>query len=67
MSTSGTELYLSKVRVSKDVDPVKLARGTPGQTGADLEALVNTAALLAANRGADFIETQVCAPHMRIL
>ncbi|MCD4676334.1 MAG: ATP-dependent metallopeptidase FtsH/Yme1/Tma family protein, partial [Desulfobacula sp.] len=36
--------------LANDVDPVVLAKGTPGFTGADLENLVNEAALLAAKR-----------------
>ncbi len=52
------DLYLSKVVVSKDIDAELLAKATPGFSGAQLEALVNSAALMAANRGADMIEMQ---------
>ena len=38
-----------------DVDLASVARGTPGFTGADLENLLNEAALLAARRGKRFI------------
>jgi ATP-dependent metalloprotease len=50
------DLYLSRVIVSKDVDSELLARATPGFSGAQLEALINSAALMAAQRGADQIE-----------
>ena len=49
------ELYLTKVVVSKDLDAALLARATPGFSGAQLEAMINSAALMAANRGADEI------------
>ncbi|MDP2603475.1 MAG: ATP-dependent zinc metalloprotease FtsH [Deltaproteobacteria bacterium] len=41
-------VYTQKVPLSTDVDVSILARSTPGFTGADLENLVNEAALLAA-------------------
>ncbi|XP_030745502.1 ATP-dependent zinc metalloprotease YME1 homolog [Sitophilus oryzae] len=47
-------LYLSKI-LAKDVDLELLARGTTGFTGADLENMVNQAALRAAIDGADFV------------
>ena len=37
--------------LAEDVDLAKVARGTPGFTGADLENLLNEAALLAGRRG----------------
>lgn len=43
-------VHLKKVPLSADVDPLILARGTPGFSGADLANLVNEAALLAARR-----------------
>ncbi len=43
-------VHMKKTPLSSDVDPVILARGTPGFSGADLENLVNEAALLAAKR-----------------
>ncbi|GBN02898.1 ATP-dependent zinc metalloprotease YME1 [Araneus ventricosus] len=42
------ELYLGKVKLALDVDVEVLARGTTGFTGADLENMVNQAALRAA-------------------
>jgi cell division protease FtsH len=43
-------VHMKKTPLADDVDPVILARGTPGFSGADLENLVNEAALLAAKR-----------------
>ena len=43
-------VHMKKTPLANDVDPVLLAKGTPGFTGADLENLVNEAALLAAKR-----------------
>ena len=42
------EIYGKKTKMSPDVDMEVLARGTPGFSGADLENLVNEAALMAA-------------------
>jgi cell division protease FtsH len=44
-------VHLRKISLSSDVDPLVLARGTPGFSGADLANLVNESALLAARRG----------------
>jgi cell division protease FtsH len=44
------------VGLSDKVELKRTARGTPGFSGADLANLVNEAALLAARRGADFVE-----------
>lgn len=44
------EVHMRKVPLAKDVDRKVLARGTPGFSGADLENLVNEAALMAARR-----------------
>jgi len=43
-------VHMKKTPLAEDVDPVILAKGTPGFSGADLENLVNEAALLAAKR-----------------
>ena len=52
------KVHLRKKLVSDDVDVSVLARGTPGFTGADLENMVNEAALMAARRGKDRVEMQ---------
>src|SRR5271157_2318462 len=49
-------VHTKKVPLSDDVDGTKLARSTPGFAGADLENLVNEAALLAARRNKDKVE-----------
>jgi cell division protease FtsH len=46
-------VHIRKVPVSDDVSIEQLARSTPGFAGADLENLVNEAALLAARRNKD--------------
>ncbi len=43
-------VHMKKTPVGDDVKPLILAKGTPGFSGADLENLVNEAALLAAKR-----------------
>lgn len=45
------KIHMKKVPLAHSVDPVVIARGTPGFSGADLANLVNEAALLAARRG----------------
>ena len=42
------KVHLRKVPAAEDIDPQVIARGTPGFSGADLENLVNEAALFAA-------------------
>jgi cell division protease FtsH len=49
-------VHLKKKLVAGDVDVSVLARGTPGFTGADLENMVNEAALMAARRSKDRVE-----------
>ncbi len=44
------KVHMKKIRVGKDVSAHKIAAGTPGLAGADLENLVNEAALLAARK-----------------
>ena len=45
-------VHSKKSPLSKDVDLAKIAQGTPGFSGADLENLVNEAALIAARKDA---------------
>jgi len=52
------KVHIRKKRVSDDVDVSVLARGTPGFTGADIENMVNEAALIAARKGKDRIEME---------
>jgi len=49
-------VHSKRTPLAEDVNLPVLARGTPGFTGADLENLVNEAALLAARLGKDRIE-----------
>ncbi len=49
-------VHLRGKPLAEDVDVKTLAKGTPGFSGADLENLVNEAALLAARRNKDKIE-----------
>jgi len=50
------KVHSKRTVLGEDVELGVLARGTPGFTGADLENLVNEAALLAARLGKDRIE-----------
>ena len=52
------KVHTKKTRIGDDVDLSVIARGTPGFTGADLENMVNEAALLAARRNKDKIDMQ---------
>jgi len=52
------EHYLSKVKSGHDVDVDRIARGTTGVTGAELENLVNQAALKAAMDGASVVSME---------
>jgi cell division protease FtsH len=49
-------VHTKKVAMSKDVSLEVVARGTPGFAGADLENLVNEAALMAARKGKKAVE-----------
>ena len=42
------QVHVRKVKLGDDVNLAVIAKGTPGMTGADLESLVNEAAILAA-------------------
>jgi cell division protease FtsH len=46
------KVHLRKVPIASDVEPMVIARGTPGFSGADLANLVNEAALFAARENA---------------
>ncbi|HMV25591.1 MAG TPA: ATP-dependent zinc metalloprotease FtsH, partial [bacterium] len=50
------KIHCRKVPISDEVKIEKIAKGTPGLAGADLENLVNEAALLAARRNSDKVE-----------
>lgn len=50
------KVHTRKIPLAADVDLSVIARGTPGMTGADLEGLVNEAAILAA-RGNELVVT----------
>ncbi|MGD8959123.1 MAG: ATP-dependent zinc metalloprotease FtsH [Desulfobacteraceae bacterium] len=50
------KVHMRRTPVATDVDALMLAKGTPGFSGADLENLVNEAALLAAKRGKERLE-----------
>ncbi|MBC8199227.1 MAG: ATP-dependent zinc metalloprotease FtsH [Desulfobacterales bacterium] len=50
------KVHIKKTPVAPDVDPIILAKGTPGFSGADLENLVNEAALLGAKRNKEKID-----------
>ncbi len=52
------EVHVKKVPLSDDVVLPTLSRGTPGFSGADLENMVNEAALLAARAGADKVNME---------
>ncbi|MDD3276751.1 MAG: ATP-dependent zinc metalloprotease FtsH [Kiritimatiellales bacterium] len=49
-------IHVKRITMGKEVDLTKVARGTPGFSGADIMNLVNEAALLAARRGAEAVE-----------
>jgi cell division protease FtsH len=46
------QVHVRKISLAEEVDLAVIARGTPGMTGADLESLVNEAAILAAREDA---------------
>jgi len=50
------KVHMKKSPVAPDVNSLTLAKGTPGFSGADLENLVNEAALLAAKRDKEKVE-----------
>ncbi|MEO0150133.1 MAG: ATP-dependent zinc metalloprotease FtsH [candidate division WOR-3 bacterium] len=50
------KIHARKVKLAPDVDLKKIARITPGFSGADLANVINEAALLAARRNKKFVE-----------
>ena len=52
------EVHTKRTPLAPDVNLEVLAKGTPGFSGADLENLVNEAALLAAKENKDFLNMQ---------
>ncbi|MBW2569267.1 MAG: ATP-dependent zinc metalloprotease FtsH, partial [Deltaproteobacteria bacterium] len=50
------KVHMKKSPIAPDVDPLVLAKGTPGFSGADLENLVNEGALLAAKRNKEKVD-----------
>src|SRR5207237_3519236 len=50
------KVHSRKVKLGQKVDMMKLARATPGFSGADLAAIINEAALHATLAGKEFIE-----------
>jgi len=51
------KVHMKKTPVDPSVESIILAKGTPGFSGADLENLVNEAALIAAKRNKEKLET----------
>jgi cell division protease FtsH len=56
------EIYARKTKLAVDVDLSVIARGTPGFSGADLENLINEAALMAARAN----DEEVTLHHLEI-
>lgn len=52
------KVHMKKSPIGPDVNLLNLAKGTPGFSGADLENLVNEAALLAAKRNKEKVDMQ---------
>ncbi len=52
------KLYAKKFKIDPSIDFKNIAKGTPGFTGANLENLLNEAALIAAKKGKERIELE---------
>ncbi len=52
------QVHTRKMPIAPNVDLEVIARGTPGFSGADLENLVNEAALVAARKGKDAVDLE---------
>ncbi|MEA3416102.1 MAG: ATP-dependent zinc metalloprotease FtsH [Thermodesulfobacteriota bacterium] len=50
------KVHIKKTPIAPDVDPLIIAKGTPGFSGADLENLVNEAALYGAKRNKERVD-----------
>ena len=59
------KVHMRKVPLSEDVEPSKIARGTPGFSGADLANLVNEAALFAARADKRVVDMEEMEPLER--
>jgi cell division protease FtsH len=53
------KVHLKKVKAANDIIPRAIARGTPGFSGADLENIVNEAALFAARDGKKSVDMEL--------
>lgn len=49
------KVHMKRVPIAEDVEPLTIARGTPGFSGADLENVVNEAALFGARNGRQLV------------
>jgi len=54
--TAILRIHAQRIKLADDTDLHRVARGTPGFSGADLANLINEAALLAARRGGEAVE-----------
>ena len=52
------KIHARKVKMGTDVDLERIARGTPMYSGADLEAIINEAAIAATMNNKDFVEME---------
>ena len=52
------KVHAKKVKTAEDIDLAVLARGTPMFSGADLEAIINEAAIIAVMKDKDAVETE---------
>ncbi len=52
------KLYAKKFKIDESIDFKTIAKGTPGFTGANLENMLNEAALIAAKKGKEKIELE---------
>lgn len=50
------KIHMAKVPVSEEIDATRLARATPGMSGADLANMVNEATLFAVRKGREVVE-----------